>query len=338
MRPLRAILSCLLTVPVLLATLSPVLAQPAGERLILKDGTFQVITKYEVKADRVRFYSSERGDWEEIPSALIDWPATETWNRQHRPGASSEAVPDTSDAAQSEAAKIDAEERAERNAENARIPVVAPGLRLPDENGLWVLDTFQGGTELVHVEQANGDLNRATEHSILRASIVSSAGARELIRIEGGSAKVQLHVPDPVFYISLDAPASSGADEPPSSALTVDTHGAGEIKDKNSHSSPDSRYFILRMNSSHNLRTILASEIAQLTQPSRSEDITETVKEILPGARWMKLTPKTPLLIGEYALIEVLSPRDVNLDAWAFGLNPRARENKNVRTPIDPSP
>jgi hypothetical protein len=325
-------------VPVLIATLSPVLAQPAGERLILKDGSFQVITKYEVKGNRVRFYSSERGDWEEIPSALIDWPATETWNRQHRPGESSETVPDASDASQSEAAKIDAEERAERDAENARIPIVSPGLRLPDENGLWVLDTFQGGPELVHVEQANGDLNRATEHSILRASIVSSAGAREVIRIEGGSAKVQLHVPDPAFYISLDAPASSAANEAPSSTLTVDTHGAGEIKDKNSHSSPDSRYFILRMTSSHNLRTILASEVAQIAQPSRSEDITETTKEILPGARWMKLTPKTPLLIGEYALVEVLSPRDVNLDAWAFGINPRAHENKNVRTPIDPSP
>jgi hypothetical protein len=48
----------------------------------------------------------------------------------------------------------------------------------------------------------------------------------------------------------------------------------------------------------------------------------------------MKITPKGSLLIGEYALVEILSPREVNLDVWAFGVNPRARENKNARAPV----
>jgi hypothetical protein len=104
------------------------------------------------------------------------------------------------------------------------------------------------------------------------------------------------------------------------------------MKDKHSHSSPDSRYAILRVNSNHNLRTVLAMEIAHLGQPGHAEDIIETNKVILPGGRWMKITPKFPLLIGEYALIEILSPREVNLDVWAFGVNPRARENKNARS------
>ncbi len=320
---------------VLMAAILQVAAQPTRQRLILKDGTWQVITKYEVKGDRVRFYSAERDEWEEIPNNLIDWPATEKWNRQHKPGADSEASPDTSDAAQSEAAKIDAEERAAREAEAARIPIVAPGLRLPDESGLWALDTFQGQPELVHVEQSNGDLNRASEHSIVRANIGSPQGAKEAIRIEGASAKIQLHVDDPVLYISLDNPSGAVDSSAPESALTVDTHGASDAaKDKHSHSSPDSRYAILRVSSSHNLRTVLAREIALLGQPGHSEDIIETNKEILPGARWMKITPKMQLLIGEYALIEILSPREVNVDVWAFGVNPRARENKDARTAI----
>jgi hypothetical protein len=312
--------------------------QPGRDRLILKDGGYQLVTKYEVKGDRVRYFSAERDEWEEIPSSLIDWPATEKWKHDHDPAAPG-AKPgpvDSGDPGSVEAAKIDAEEYAARNEEIARMPVISPGLRLPDESGVWVLDTFQGQPELVHALQANGDLNRASEHSVLRATLGATGGAKELIRIEGATSKVQLHVDQPVLYVSLDVPARPGEDTAPESALTVDTRGASSaIKDKNSHSSPDSRYAILRLNSSHNLRTAIAAEVYGLEQPGRSEDIIETTKQILPGARWMRITPNVPLLIGEYALIEILSPREINVDVWDFGVNPRARENKDARAPID---
>ena len=329
-----------LGVLVLLAAIVPAKAQaPGRQRLILKDGSYQVITKYEVKGDRVRFYSAERDEWEEIPTNLIDWTATAKWNHDHQPGANSGAdagaTANSNDPGLSEAAKLDAEERAARDAEAARIPVVAPGLRLPDETGVWGLDTYQDQAELVHVLQSNGDLNRATEHSVIRANMVSPAGAKEAVRIEGASAGVQFHVSDPVFYVSLDAPASAASEESSAGALTVDTHGASSgVKDKNSHSSPDSRYVVLRVTSNRNLRTILAREIALLAQTGHSEDVVETDKQVLPGGRWMRITPKASLLIGEYALVEILSPREVNLDVWAFGVNPRARENKDARAPV----
>src|SRR5260370_30752384 len=47
-----------------------------GKKLMLKDGNFQLVREYERKGERVRYFSVERGAWEEIPSAMVDWDAT----------------------------------------------------------------------------------------------------------------------------------------------------------------------------------------------------------------------------------------------------------------------
>src|SRR5579864_6357084 len=49
---------------------------PRGKKLMLKDGSFQLVREYRVEGDRVRYYSLDRSQWEEIPSDLVDWDAT----------------------------------------------------------------------------------------------------------------------------------------------------------------------------------------------------------------------------------------------------------------------
>ncbi len=45
-------------------------------KLVLKDGTYQLVRNYEKNGERVRYFSVERGAWEEIPAAMVDWDAT----------------------------------------------------------------------------------------------------------------------------------------------------------------------------------------------------------------------------------------------------------------------
>ncbi len=49
----------------------------AGFKMYLADGGYHVVREYKVTGDRVRYYSTERGDWEEMPTALVDLKKTE---------------------------------------------------------------------------------------------------------------------------------------------------------------------------------------------------------------------------------------------------------------------
>ncbi len=319
-----------------------------GKRLILKDGSYQIVTKWEVHGDRVRYYSAEREQWEEIPYSLIDWPATDKWNKEHEPGAQPPESPAevqnlpgattpgaaTPQEEQKEAAEIDAEAAAERADQRARTPLVAPGLHLPDRDGIFVLDNFQSIPELVHLDQSSGNVNRDASHNVLRAAIASFSGAKEPVRIDGQAAKVRLHVDDPALYVSLD---TGNEDVAPESAMMVNTHGASSIPDKDEYSSPDSRYAIVRVDVKPGERVIGALRISRAGNATQSEDIIPTKADILPGKHWMKLTPKEPLPIGEYALMEILAPGVINLDVWDFGVSPNSPENKHPITPIKDS-
>ena len=57
----------------------------ANVRLYLKDGTYHVVREYQTQPDRVRYYSIERGDWEELPLEMVDLKRTEAEIQQPKP-------------------------------------------------------------------------------------------------------------------------------------------------------------------------------------------------------------------------------------------------------------
>jgi hypothetical protein len=320
----------------LLAVASVCPAQTPNQRLILKDGSYQVVTKYQKVGDRVKYFSAERGQWEEIPENLVDWVATQAYADSHKPGAHHPSQPQPEQTqpispANPEAAAIDKEEQHAR----ARTPYVAPNLRLPDEDGVWALDTFRNSPELVALTQNTGGVNRETGHNVIRATLNPLGGMKQSVQIPGAESEVKLHVDDPALYVSITGVDDNEAE---TTAVTVETHGASSVKDKNG-SSVKSQYVIVRVTSNFkkNYRTVSGIKIGATGKVTQTEDLIPTTIEVLPGDRWVKLTPQQPLTIGDYALMEVLAPGEVNLSVWDFRIDPRGPDNKNALMPLQRS-
>jgi hypothetical protein len=296
-----------------LPALSP--AQDLARRLILKDGSYQLVTKYEVKGNRVRYLSAERNEWEELPESLVDWPATEKYEKDRAAGAS---VP--------EAAQLDKELEREREQEETLLPQVAPGLRLPEDSGVFLLDSFQGEPQIVEMQTTEGDVNRNTKANILRGAINPVAGVKQTIELEGAHARVQSHVDVPSLYINIDAPpdqfAAQGSQKPQQPAA------------------PGDHYRIVRAEVKGGKR-ILGDVKRQVTGKISQEQhlIKTTITRVSGG--WLKLTPTESLPPGEYALVEMMTQegsgkQGMNLYVWDFGVNPKAPANANPWKPSAP--
>jgi hypothetical protein len=311
-------------------------AVPHRTRLILKDGSYQVVMSYQVKGKIVSYVSAERDATEEIPAELIDWDATHKWERQHLATESVDAGQGLAVAATPNPA-IDPELLKEEADRAAWTPEVAPDLRLPELDSVLALDTFHGAPELVPLVQSEGELNRTTGHNILKLAINPRSASHQIEQLKGVEAAVQLHVETPAIYVRLgdDSGVMRGG-----TPLTVDTHGAvaGGKMDASggasSGGSADSGYVMVRADVRTDTRVLASFNIGVLGGGvKQQEDVIEMASEVLPGGHWMKLTPKRPLDFGEYALMEVVSENEINLGVWDFGVHPVAPENRDAIKP-----
>lgn len=157
-------------------------------RLYLADGNYHLVREYQVEGDRVRYYSVERSEWEEIPLRLVDLKRTEAERAARE------------ETLRREAEALAAEERFEREQKRmiASIPQ-GPGVYL-----------FQDGRPQP-VPQAECKVATSRGRSVLKVlTPVPIVAGKATVEIEGERSKTLVASDRPEFFIRLSAPERFG--------------------------------------------------------------------------------------------------------------------------------
>jgi hypothetical protein len=161
---------------------------PTGKKLMLKDGTFQLVREYEVDGDRVRYFSIDQRDWEEIPASLVDWDATK------------KIAADETQRKAALIAKVRAAEvarRADAMDVDASIEI-APKVFLPPGDGLFEFD----GNAIYPLTQAEANMKFSKTQMLKQVLIpVPIVPTRHSISLRGTRAKFRLKSTQTEFYM-----------------------------------------------------------------------------------------------------------------------------------------
>jgi hypothetical protein len=273
-----------------------------GKKLVLKDGSFQIIREYQVLGDRVRYYSIERSQWEEIPAALVDWTATAKAAKTE----------------QKQAQALDQTVQHLQEEDNPQMPmdvdaslVIAPGLFLPSGEGMFVLEGKRVRLLDQVASQSKTDKKRFLERIMLPAPIVPN---KQNIDIPGPHAKIRLSTSTPEFYLREAPPDPDDAASLRSSRMLDESGPEVEliratVKGKNR-----------RLES---VNTLFGEQVSEKTNA-----IPVQTWPVAPNV--YRFTLSQPLPPGEYALAEIL-PDGINMYVWDFGVDasPGAKRAEN---------
>jgi hypothetical protein len=263
-----------------------------GKKLVLKDGNFQLVRSYERKGDRVRYLSAERGDWEEIPAALVDWDATKK----------AEAEAEKADSAlvgkihkQEEAAKVETVLDVDASLQ------VAPGVFLPPGEGLFAVE----GKFVTPIPQVGSEIRSDKANTIKRIlTPIPVVAAKRNVEIPGPRAKLRFKADTLEFYLREEPPDSENG-----SALERTT--------RQGLSGPEVELIRAKVKGNKRLlesiRSMFGHQTGQEmnTVPIQQWEVARTVYRYTLGE---------PLTPGEYAIAEIL-PDGMNLFVWDFGID-----------------
>ena len=170
---------------VLFALLTLCLAA-AQVKLYLKDGTHQVVREYAVNGDRVRYYSIERQDWEELPKDLVDFTRTEGEIKQKA-------------TVRAEEDKLIADEDRVEREERARMA------RIPAEPGVYFEIEAEGkAPEMRALKAAESKFVVNKRRSILKVmSPLPIVNGKATVEIDGERSAFVVKGKRPEFYFRL---------------------------------------------------------------------------------------------------------------------------------------
>ena len=276
----------LLALTMLLGLPSSAPAQ-AVKRLILTDGSYQAVTEWKIEGERVRYFSAERSEWEELPKALVNWKATEEWNAAAAQTQAEELKQVTEE-------ELAARREAELNTPQVA-PKVAPELRLPSEGGVFVLELQAGRPLLQPLQGVNPQENAHETANRLKKSLipVPLLGQVQTLELKGAAAKVRLRSPTPEIFVDVE-------DE------------QGVIAGEN--------FRIVRLERKRELRVVATTRVG-LGGQSVKEMFLASRSEKFSGD-WWKLVLLDGLTPGEYAIVIADRGEYRSELVWDFGVDP----------------
>ena len=270
-----------------------------GKKLVLKDGTFQMVRSYEKNGDRVRYFSLERGGWEEIPASLVDWDAT------------AKADKDTAAADDALAAKIHKQEE-ERKIDtvldvDASLQV-GGGAFLPPGEGMFAVE----GKSVIPIPQVGTAIKTDRKNQLKRVlSPLPIIPGKKNIELEGKRATLRINSGNPEFYLR---------------ELTTEDEQESGLERTSRQSVTGPEVELLKATVKGNKR-IIESVRSMMGEQVGLENQTISIQQWEVAKRVYRYTLSEPLPPGEYALAEIL-PGGLNLFVWDFGVDERSEIKK----------
>ena len=264
---------------------------PRGKKLVLKDGSYQLVREYQRNGERVRYFSSERGDWEELPAAMVDWDATKK----------AEAAIEAEDEALT--AKIHSREQAQKIEAVMDIDAslqIAPGVFLPPGEGMFLI----AGKSVTPMEQVGAQI-RTDKKQFLKQVLtpVPIVPGKQNVEIPGARAKTRVPFAQAEFFLR-EAPPDADRVTP-----IVRSSRPGE-------SGPEVELIRATVKGNKRILESIRSLFGQ--QLDEKQSLVSIQRwEVAPTVYRFTLSESLPP--GEYALAEVL-PDGMNFYVWDFGV------------------
>jgi hypothetical protein len=164
------------------------LAWAANVKLYLTDGSFHLVREYQVLSDRVRFYTVERGEWEEVPLEMVDLKRTraEVAEREE---------------------SLKKEEKVVQEESAAEAEVRKEASKIPQGVGVYWIDGSQ--TKALKLGEVAVHSNKG-RMVLQKLSPIPAITGKATLEMTGAHSDTVFTDPEPEFYIQLEGTEGFG--------------------------------------------------------------------------------------------------------------------------------